>query len=125
MAIVTAINVASTLSMPIQINNHLPCVDLCLGLMETPTMRIRTLLDSGSVTNSGNKEYHQQAMHRCPDMVAEYLECGPGLTFDLVKLRVAVDSSSVADDCLTAIIHYKTPYYIASRPLLRFFCFRC
>ena len=82
---------------------------------------MRTLLDSGAVTNSGNKEYHQKAMHRCPDIVAEYLECGPGTTFDLVKLRVDVDSSSVADDCLTAIIHYKTPYYIASRPLLRFF----
>ena len=114
---VTADDVASSLPMPIQINNHFPCVDFCLGLIKTPTLWMRMLLDSEAAMNSDNKEYHQQAMYRCPDMVSEYLECGPDTKFDLVKLRVAVNSSSVADDCLNAIIRYKTPYFIASRPL--------
>ena len=117
MARVTADDVASSLPMPIQINNHFPCVDFCLGLIKTPTLWMRMLLDSEAAMNSDNKEYHQQAMYRCPDMVSEYLECGPDTKFDLVKLRVAINSSSVADDCLNEIIRYKTPYFIASRPL--------
>ena len=57
-------------------------------------------------------------MHRYLDMVAEYLECGPETKFDLVRLRVAVDSVFVMDGSLSAIIRYRTPYLISSRPLL-------
>jgi len=118
MARITAMDVAACLPMPIQINNNLPCIDFCLGLKETQELRMRMLVDSGAAMNSGNKNYHRQAMHRYPDMVAEYLECGPGTKFDLVKLRVAVDSESILDGSLSAIIRYKTPYFISSRPLL-------
>ena len=79
---------------------------------------MRMLVDSGTAMNSGNKNYHRQAMHRYPDMAAEYLECGPGTKFDLVRLRVAVDSASVMDGSLSAIIRYETPYFISFRPLL-------
>ena len=79
---------------------------------------MRMLADSDAAMNSDNKRYHQQAMHRYPDMVTEYLEYGPGTKFDLVQLRVAVDSASVMDGSLSAIIRYKTQYFISSRPLL-------
>ena len=85
---------------------------------------MRILVDSGTATNSGNKNYHRQAMHHYPNMVAECLECGPGTKFDLVRLRVAVDSASVMDGSLSAIIRYKTPYFISSRPLLLSFALR-
>ena len=29
-------------------------------------------------------------MSRFPDIVAEYIECGPGTKYDLVQLKVAV-----------------------------------
>ena len=51
-------------------------------------------------------------------MVADYLECGPGTKFDIVKLRVDVDSISVMDHSLSVIIRYKPPYFVFSRPLL-------
>ena len=65
---------------------------------------MRMFVDSGAAMNSGNKRYHQQAMHRYPDMVAEYLECGPGTKFDIIRLRVAIDSASVMDGSISAII---------------------
>ena len=118
MARITAMDVATCLPMPIQTNNNLPCIDFCLGMTESKELRMWMLVDSGAAMNSGNKNYHRQAMHRYPDMVAEYLKCGPGIKFDLVRLRVAVDSASVMDGYLSAIIRYKTPYFISSRPLL-------
>ena len=68
---------------------------------------MRMLADSDAAMNSDNKRYHQQAMHRYPDIVAEYVECGPGTKFDIVRLRVAVDSASVTDGSLSAIVRYK------------------
>ena len=118
MARITTMDVATCLPMPIQINNNLPCVDFCLGKTESKELRMRMLADSDAAMNIDNKRYHQQAMHRYPDMVAEYLEYGPGTKFDLVRLRVAVDSASVMDGSLSAIIRYKTQYFISSRPLL-------
>ena len=118
---ITAMDVATCLPMPIQINNNLPCVDFCLGKTESKELRMRMLADSDAAMNIDNKRYHQQAMHRYPDMVTEYLEYGPGTKFDLVQLRVAVDSASVIDGYLSAIIRYKTPCFISSRPLLLYF----
>ena len=85
---------------------------------------MRMLVNSGAAMNNDNKRYHQQGMHRYPDIVTEYLECGPGTKFDLVRLRVAVASASVMDGSLSAIIRYKTPYFISSRPLLLSFALR-
>ena len=60
-------------------------------------------------------------MSRYPDIVAEYLECGPGTKYDLVKLKVAVTQSDAEgkldDGTLSAIIRYKTPYFINSHRL--------
>ena len=117
-ALITAMDVAACLPMRIQINNNLPCIDFCLGMKESKELRMRILVESGTATNSGNKNYHRQAMHHYPNMVAECLECGPGTKFDFVRLRVAVDSVFVMDGSLSAIIRYRTPYLISSRPLL-------
>ena len=62
MARITAMDVITCLSMPIQINNKLPCVDVCLGKTETKELWMRMRVDSGAAMNSGNKRYHQQAM---------------------------------------------------------------
>lgn len=51
-------------------------------------------------------------------MVVEYIKCRPGTKFDLVKIRVAVDATSVIDDSLSVIIRYKTAYFVTSCPLL-------
>ena len=68
--------------------------------------------------NSGNLSYHCGVMSWFPDIVAEYLECGPGTKNDLVKLKVAVTQSDaegkVDDGTLSTIIRYKTPYFINS-----------
>ena len=55
MASVTAIDVTFSLPLPIQIKNHMLCVNFCLGLRETPVMRMCMLLDSRVAMNSGNK----------------------------------------------------------------------
>ena len=44
---------------------------------------MRMFLDTGAAINIGNKDQHRQVIHRCPDMVAEYIEYGPGTKFDL------------------------------------------
>jgi len=107
--------------MPISIDNKLPCVDLKLGYGSTRTPSLRALVDSGAAMNSGNLSYHREAMSRYPDIVAEYLECGPGTKYDLVKLKVAATQSDTEgkfdDGTLSAIIHYKTPYFINSHRL--------
>ena len=51
-------------------------------------------------------------------MVAEYLECVPGTKFDLVKLRVDVNSLPTLNNSLSTIICYNTPYYVGVRPLV-------
>ena len=92
--------------------NNMPCVDFELG-HETGAKAIllRMLVDSGAAMNSGNKNYHRQIMSQFPDIVVEYIECGPGTKYDLVQLKVAVTQAAAEADftngTLSAIIRYK------------------
>ena len=58
-------------------------------------------------------------MSRFLNIVVKYIECGPGTEYDLVHLKVAVTHSEEKsnDGTLSAIIRYKTPYFINSQCL--------
>ena len=101
----------------------MPCVDFELG-HETGAKAIllRMLVDSGAAMNSGNKNYHRQIMSQFPDIVVEYIECGPGTKYDLVQLKVAVTQAAAEADftngTMSVIIRYKTPYFVNSQQLI-------
>ena len=63
MARITDIDIATNLPILIQINNHFPCIDFCLGSKDTKELWTRMIFDSRAVMNSGNKSYHQQVIH--------------------------------------------------------------
>ena len=84
------ININRLPPMSIRINNKLPCVNLKLGYDTTMTPSLHALVDSGAAMNIRNKYYHRRVMSQFPDIVAEYLECGPGTNYDLVKLKLPV-----------------------------------
>ena len=48
--------------------------------------------------NNKNLNYHRTVMSRLPDIVAEYIECGPGTKYDLVQLKVAVTQSGADEE---------------------------
>ena len=105
--------------MPITIDKNLPCVDFKLGHeIGGKAIFLRMLVDLGAAMNSDNKHSHRQIMSQFPDIVAEYSECEPGTKYDLVQLKVAVTQSAVKSDftngTLSAIITYKTPYFVNS-----------
>ena len=116
-------SVEGNTTMPINIDNNLPCVDFALGQESGGnSIHLRMLVDSGAAMNSGNKAYHRQIVSQFPDIVTEYIECGPGTKYDLVQLKVAVTQSAAEADftngTLSAIIRYKTPYFVNSQQLI-------
>ena len=60
------------------------------------------LIDSGTAMNSDNKAYHRAIMSQFSDIVAGYIECGPGTKYDLVQLKIAVTQFAVEVDLLMA-----------------------
>ena len=112
------VNAKGITPMYISINNNLPCVDFHLGTGTCKTPCLRALVDSRAAMTSGNLDYHRTVMSRFPDIVAEYIECEPGTKYDMVQLKVAVTQSGAEekfdDGTLSAIIRYKTPYFINS-----------
>ena len=100
--------------MPISINNRLPCVDFQVGIGVHHSLSLRMLVDSGAAMNTGHLKYHRFIMAQFSDIIEEYIECGPGTKYDLVKLKVAVTQSAAVDKfndgTLSTIIRYKTPY---------------
>ena len=116
------VNAKGITPMSISINTNLPCVDFQLGTGTYKTPCLRALVDSEAAMNSGNLDYHRTVMSRFLDIVAEYIEYWPGTKYDLVQLKVAVTQSGVEEKCddgtLSAIIRYKTPYFINSHCLI-------
>ena len=108
--------------MPISNTNNLPCVDFQLGTCTRKTPCLRVLVDSRAAMNSGNLDYHRTVMSRSPDILAEYIDCEPGTKYDMVQLKVTVTQSGAEekfdDGTLSAIIRYKTPYFINSHCLI-------
>ena len=70
--------------MPISINNSLPSVSILLGLTMEADNGMRMLVDTGAAMNSGHLDYHLWVMSQCPEMVAEFLQCGPNTDYDVV-----------------------------------------
>ena len=120
---VNNISVKGSTPMPINIDKNLPCVDFELD-HETgdKSIHLRMLVDSGAAMNSGNRSYHRQIMSQFPDIVAEYIDCGPGTKYDLVQLKIAVTQSAAEVDftngTMSVIIRYKTPYFVNSQQLI-------
>ena len=76
---------------------------------------MRMLLDTGAAMNSGSLTYHLWVMSQCPEMVAEFIQCGDGTGYDVVQLLAALDLDSSHQPLdhgkMTAVIRYKTPYF--------------
>ena len=77
---------------------------------------LRMLVELGVAMNSGNKNYHHQIKSQFPDIVVEYIECGPGSKYNLVQLKVAATQPAVeaefTNGTLSSIIRYKTPFFV-------------
>ena len=106
----------------ISINNNLPCVDFRVGNGAHHSPSLYMLVDSGAAMNTGHLTYHRSVMAQFPDIIEEYIECGPGTKYDLVHLKVAVTQSTALDQfndgTLSAIIRYKAPYCCDSQYLI-------
>ena len=100
--------------MPISINNSLPSVSFLLGLTMEADNGMRMLVDTGVAMNSGYLDYHLWVMSQCPEMVAEFLQCGPDTDYDVVQLLAALDLDPShlpnTHGQMTAVIRYHTPY---------------
>ena len=100
--------------MPFSINNSLPFLSILLSLTVEANNGMMMLVDTGPAMNSGHLDYHLWVMFQCPEMVAEFLQCGPNTDYDVVQLLAALD----LDPChlpnthgqMTAVIRYHTPY---------------
>ena len=112
--------------MPIPINKSLPSVCLHLGSVEDEENKMRMLLDTRAAINSGNLTYHHWVMSQCPEMVGEFIQCGDGTGYNVFQLLVALDLDSSHQPLdygkMTAVIRYRTPYFINNRdPLFIYF----
>ena len=99
-------------SMHINIDKNLPYVDSKLSHeIGGKAILLHVLVDSGAAMNSGNKHYHRQIISQFPNIVAEYLECGPETKYDMVQLKFVVTQSAAEADftngTLSAIIKIK------------------
>ena len=74
------------------------------------------LVDTGVAMNTCDKLYHQWVMSQCPSMIAEYIECGPNIEYDVVQILVALDlketNQHINYGSMTAVIRYKTHYLV-------------
>ena len=84
--------------MSISINNSLRCVNLHIGNSEDNENRIRMLVYTRAVINSGSLEYHLRVMSQCPEMVEEYLQCGKDTAYDLFHLVATLDLKDTNQD---------------------------
>ena len=68
-------NISSSPKKPmhISINNSLPYVNLHLGNPEDDDNRMRIIVDTEAVMNTGSLDYHLWIMVQCPEVVEEYL----------------------------------------------------
>ena len=77
------------------------------------------LLDTGAAMNSGSLTYHLWVMSQCPEMIGEFIQYINGTEYDVVQLLAALglDSShhSLDHGKRTAVIRYKTTYFINKR----------
>ena len=105
--------------MPICISNCLPSVSLILGIQEEEKSKMRMLVDTGAAMNTDNLQYHLWVMSQCPDIVHGFLQCGKDTAYDVVHILAALDLKDVnktkTQGQMTAAIHYKTPYTVASK----------
>ena len=62
--------------MHIFIDNSLPSVSIQLSLKMDKDNGIRMLVDTGVAMNSGHLGYQLWVVYQCPDIVAEFLQCG-------------------------------------------------
>ena len=77
---------------------------------------MRMLVDTGTAINSGHLDYHLWVMFQCPEMVAEFLECGKNTNYDVVQLLATFDLNlgqlPNKHGQMTAVIRYYTPYVV-------------
>ena len=57
--------------------------------------KIRMLLNTSTVANSGNISYHLLVRLECPKMVGKFIKFGVNTEYDVVQLLVALDFDSI------------------------------
>ena len=77
--------------MTISINNYLSSICLHLGLIGDKENKIKILLDTRVVMNSGNLSCYFGAMLKFPKMVDEFIQFGAYTGYDVVQLMTALD----------------------------------
>ena len=111
--------------MHISINNTLPSIYLNVGSIMDDENKMRMLVDTGVVMNTGNIVYHQWVLSQYLSMATGYLDFSADTEYDLVKLLVALDLKGIYQHVghisMTVVIRYRTPYLI--KFLFLFFLF--
>ena len=80
---------------------------------------MRMQLDIGTTIDSGNITYHLWAISECSEIMGEFIQCGTYILFDIVHLLSDLDLDSnhqpLDHGKMTAVIRYRTPYFINKR----------
>ena len=87
---------------------------------------MRMLLDTSAAMNSSNLTYYLWVMSQYSEMVGEFIQCGYGTEYNVVQLLATLDLDSSHQPLdhgkMTAVIRYRTPYFIKKRdPLFIYF----
>ena len=70
--------------MPLSINNSLPSTCLHLGLIDEEENKVRMLLDTSVVMNSGNMSYHLWVISEYPEVADKFIQCSSNTGNDVV-----------------------------------------
>lgn len=105
--------------MPLDIDNGLPGIVVLFG-----KTAFLCHVDSCAAMNTGNWLLHKWIMSTFPDIVVDYQEFNDPNPFEPLSLRCAVSSNkneSVStlknlDDCLCAVVTYKSGYQLNGQP---------
>ena len=99
---------------------------LYLGISEDNEHKMRILIDTGAVINTGNLKYHMWIISQCPEIVDTFLQCSKDTDYDIVYLLTDLDLDDVVTDAnygqMTAVIRYKRPYTVTGNVPF-FLCF--
>ena len=106
-------NSKSIRQMPLDLDNGLPGI----AIRFTNDIFFLNHVDTCAAMNTGNLLVHQWIISNHPSIVAEYCQFDDSNPFEPISLKCAIekdgsniDNKKELDNCLTAVVRYKTPY---------------
>ena len=104
------VNVPSLLRM----SQALPHIDIPVGADMKSKITLRTVFDSGAGLNVGRRSYHENVKKSYPHLVITFVDLQQG-NYDTPAIG-GVDGNAYGSS-VTAIITYRTPFYVGGKPV--------